>query len=411
MRGYKYEIDKDDYCLPFVYDLHPIENTLLWIDTKLAFQEKLNIFLTKEITIIGIDTETKPYEIQSKRKYNSSIGMKRNILQHHPTSIIQIAIRTKCGLERVCIFDLLALYHNTQVNDSDCNDEISNFLESLFTNPSVLKVGQGLDHDFKELCMSYPNVKCFQNVYSILETNKLHKYFDPNITHLKSLKSLVKIYLHSNLIKTQQVSDWSYRPLSSDQLYYAACDALVLLRLYDAIICEMEEYNYINQLPLNCNESIKEMLTNFNYNLIEQLSDNESILDTPISLVNVHIPILNVVHSSNDNEDLSLHDITGIGKFHNPLERKYKSSKLEILPKPEHIFFPETETKKEEVICINNNQSKVIQKFHEKIVESTEIMKVINKKENIVWQPLHEKYNNSIQKKLIIGKSAMKLYK
>jgi hypothetical protein len=44
-----------------------------------------------------------------------------------------------------------------------------------------------------------------------------------------------------NLVKSHQCSSWGSRPLSDGQIHYAACDALVLIRLYDALCCEVEE--------------------------------------------------------------------------------------------------------------------------------------------------------------------------
>lgn len=53
--------------------------------------------------------------------------------------------------------------------------------------------------------------------------------------HPLSLQKLTYFYLHRKLTKTHQCSNWNRRPLSTGQLRYAACDALVLLHLYDEI--------------------------------------------------------------------------------------------------------------------------------------------------------------------------------
>jgi hypothetical protein len=67
-----------------------------------------------------------------------------------------------------------------------------------------------------------------------------------------SLRNFTRNYLHLDLNKSCQLSNWGKRPLSDDQLEYAACDALVLLRLYDIMTCEA------NLLP---NFDIKDILT------------------------------------------------------------------------------------------------------------------------------------------------------
>jgi ribonuclease D len=54
------------------------------------------------------------------------------------------------------------------------------------------------------------------------------------------LQELVRRYLAEHLPKTETLSDWSVRPLSLDQLRYAADDVLLLGRLADAIAAELD---------------------------------------------------------------------------------------------------------------------------------------------------------------------------
>ena len=81
----------------------------------------------------------------------------------------------------------------------------------------------------------------FQIMNGILDTASLMRHLHPEILQNLSLKKIVALYLHFNMIKAQQLSDWGRRPLQEKQINYAACDCLVLLRLYDAMICEAEE--------------------------------------------------------------------------------------------------------------------------------------------------------------------------
>jgi ribonuclease D len=67
------------------------------------------------------------------------------------------------------------------------------------------------------------------------------RYLNPSIVRWPSLKHLVEEHLHSTLRKDQQKSNWAWRPLSPKQQHYAACDALVLLRLFDAMRCKMKQ--------------------------------------------------------------------------------------------------------------------------------------------------------------------------
>jgi len=58
----------------------------------------------------------------------------------------------------------------------------------------------------------------------------------PGTSPTLSLSKLTHSVLHLPLNKNMQCSDWQQRPLSSDQISYAALDAHVLLDIYEAII-------------------------------------------------------------------------------------------------------------------------------------------------------------------------------
>lgn len=211
-----------DKMLPFVFDLPSA--SLIFVDN-----EKLIVsFKTfaKDAILIGIDTETKPTFIP-----------KRFIIgKPNPTALIQIAIRTAIGSEKVFVVDLLKICANSQLAFA-----LDAALQHVMHSTTCIKLGQGLTNDIRELAEAYPTMKAFRLVNSVLETHDLIKYLQPVLRNPMSLKNLTKEYLNCDLLKTQQMSDWSRRPLSSQQMHYAACDALVLLRLHDAISCEIEE--------------------------------------------------------------------------------------------------------------------------------------------------------------------------
>ncbi|CAK9252174.1 unnamed protein product [Sphagnum jensenii] len=116
--------------------------------------------------------------------------------------------------------------------------ELDSLLQPLFLDRKVIKVGQGLYQDFKELKASFPSMKAFRHCNSIIETNALHQYLNKEITYNVSLKNFTRNYLHFDLDKSCQLSAWGRRPLTEAQRQYAACDALVLLRLYDVMMWE-----------------------------------------------------------------------------------------------------------------------------------------------------------------------------
>ncbi len=59
--------------------------------------------------------------------------------------------------------------------------------------------------------------------------------FRPYETEEKGLSGLCESYLGLPLDKRDQMSDWDKRPLSEDQISYAALDALVLLEIFEAM--------------------------------------------------------------------------------------------------------------------------------------------------------------------------------
>jgi hypothetical protein len=209
--------DENDLMLPFLFDLK--ENCLIYVDCPksfLLFKEAM-----KDCILAGIDTERRPNR-----------GPKIN-----PTSLLQIATRSSVGREKVFLIDLLVMRKNEKLflQINDC-------LTTLMLSKTCYKIGQGLLRDFIELYSSYHELNCCQRVVSVVDTETLYRALNPEESQMISLKKLVKNHLHLNLVKAEQMSDWAERPLTRSQIHYAACDALVLLRLYDALSCEIEEH-------------------------------------------------------------------------------------------------------------------------------------------------------------------------
>ena len=203
-------------ALPFVYDLRESVHYI-----KADNVQDLKRILDN-VRLLGIDTETRPSFLFNSRR--------------NSTSIIQLAIRNDHHNEQVAIVDLLDI-----ATVVDSLSQLNEILSPVLTSKSIIKIGQGLVHDFQELCKTYPSLSSCRTVQSIVDTNTLYRFLKPEIVQEVSLKNLVLAFLHCDLLKTYQCSDWGRRPLSASQLHYAACDALVLLRLYDVMSCEAEE--------------------------------------------------------------------------------------------------------------------------------------------------------------------------
>jgi hypothetical protein len=189
---------------------------------------ELEIILS-DAYILCIDTETRPSFLDVNTKY-----------AWYPTSIIQIAVRTTAEIECVIIIDLIDFS-----NDKRSLSQLDKILSNVMGNVDIVKVGLGLENDLRDLCISYPTLSAFRHVPSIIDVNALFRYLQPDMNHDTSLKKLASKYLQHDLAKTMQCSDWAKRPLSSAQMNYALKDALVLLRLYDAMSCKaMKEDNF-----------------------------------------------------------------------------------------------------------------------------------------------------------------------
>ena len=214
----KFEQSIDDSCIPFAFDL-PSERLIL-----VARNKNLSVLASalESCTLLGLDTETRP---NFKKRTRSSTSNR--------TSLIQIASRSVIGLEYVFIVDIFGIS-----SDHDNTQTLDKILVRAFSDVNVVKFGQEIIRDIAELNLSYPMMDSFRFMNSILDTNIFYRYLQPDNIRNVSLKFLVTNYLNFNLIKTQQCSDWEKRPLSDAQIQYAACDALVLLRLYDAMVQE-----------------------------------------------------------------------------------------------------------------------------------------------------------------------------
>ncbi|KAG7401313.1 Exonuclease mut-7 [Phytophthora boehmeriae] len=156
-------------------------------------------------------------------------------------SILQVACQ-----EYVFIFDLVEM----------AIGDLEELFAHLFSSESIAKLGFGLDGDIKRLRWSFPEAQCFDTFANVIDFS--FEELEPT-THLadgsivksnnnglteahtrrnrrqKGLSACVKQVLGYPLSKLQQKSDWERRPLTSQQVSYAALDAYCLLMLQDAL--------------------------------------------------------------------------------------------------------------------------------------------------------------------------------
>jgi len=183
-------------------------------------------------TVVGFDTEWRPTMCRA--------GTDERL------AIIQLSTWSE-----VFVLDMIALTDN--VKDS----EIQQFAENFFANPQVLKLGYGVDSDFRYLVSSCP---LFEDAVTrlarfvdlcplskqILQIPSVRQKLGSRLRSVsareracieeeRGLSELVFLCLGMPLDKTYQISDWERRPLSEDQLTYAALDAYCLLEVYEVL--------------------------------------------------------------------------------------------------------------------------------------------------------------------------------
>ena len=181
---------------------------------------------------VGIDVEWRPF----------STGMPPTLC-----SVLQIGCRSHCFL-----FDLLLLEQSTSHTGANLpveegamgeqptipNPDIlrgsslfSDLLTQLFRDPNILKLGFGLAGDFKRLDSSFPS----RNYYDFAQLVSVFDITASPRCRGMGLSAVSCMLLGKPLNKRFQLSDWQKRPLSEDQMVYAADDAGVLVAIYDAL--------------------------------------------------------------------------------------------------------------------------------------------------------------------------------
>jgi hypothetical protein len=171
---------------------------------------------------------------------------------------------------------------------------LSDVLEAVLGDPDIIKVGFGLKYDFKRLVESYPWMPCFGGGAEEEEENDddddgdKERSVDDDETHkeegdstedtklpkktprsLRSvpirshvdalllarsagdgqtsykrlgLSAVCRLTLGKAVDKSEQTSDWGSRPLTQDQIYYAAADVTCLVDIYNAIIATRPDF-------------------------------------------------------------------------------------------------------------------------------------------------------------------------
>jgi ribonuclease D len=143
---------------------------------------------------VGFDTETKPVFVRG---------------HHNKVAILQLATPKKAYLFRL---NATGLTHDMKV---------------FFENPKILKIGVAIRDDIKALQL----LKKF-TPEGFVELTTLTKAAGFEAEGVKKLTAMV---LGFRISKSAQTSNWEAPKLDEKQITYAATDAWVCLRIYEAI--------------------------------------------------------------------------------------------------------------------------------------------------------------------------------
>lgn len=166
------------------------------IDTEEKVQEahaKFTEFL-KTNSITGLDTESRP---SFKKSDNFRI------------SLVQVSFEEECFLFRL--------------NLVECPDYLRKYLE----NPDIIKTGVAIKDDCRDL------KKHFQiQAKGVIDVQDLAKSAGYITLGLRSLTGLL---MNRKISKAAKLTNWENRKLTPSQIRYAATDAWISLKLYQAL--------------------------------------------------------------------------------------------------------------------------------------------------------------------------------
>ena len=147
--------------------------------------------------VIGFDTEAKP-----KALYAS---------ERNRTALVQLASPNVCVMWRTVGLQRLP-----------------NSLLSILSDPAVVKVGQGIGMDARDIVADFaaPEPRSLVDLHQVACRLRCEP---------KSLQGLVGIFLKHRLLKDMRVSNWEDPVLRAEQIQYAALDAWASRAVYEEI--------------------------------------------------------------------------------------------------------------------------------------------------------------------------------
>eukprot|EP00090_Calanus_glacialis_P019626 TRINITY_DN30122_c0_g1_i1.p1 TRINITY_DN30122_c0_g1~~TRINITY_DN30122_c0_g1_i1.p1 ORF type:complete len:904 (+),score=359.69 TRINITY_DN30122_c0_g1_i1:248-2713(+) len=206
------------------YQLSMSTDRIMFVDTREQFMKFIDVISDPKVTMVGLDAE-----------FMSS---------HSDQKISLLQLST----------DKEAFLLDWEVLPSCLEEEdFAALATKLFARPELLIIGYGVWGDIKLLAKSFTQLSDLVTISkSILDMETLKSKVTTLLslphTSVRGLSGLCQSVLGLPLSKTDQISDWSRRPLRQSQLTYAALDALVCLEIYQATEAMAKERGVIKEL-------------------------------------------------------------------------------------------------------------------------------------------------------------------
>jgi prolyl-tRNA editing enzyme YbaK/EbsC (Cys-tRNA(Pro) deacylase) len=182
------------------------------------------------VGLVGMDCEWKPKFLLASRD------------EPQPVLVLQVCLHP---LKRVFLFDLQILlrpFLGASEEMHEIEAAMADAMTELLLSKRLFKVGFQLVQDLRRMAASYPHISSFQLVHSVMEVSTLaRKVIQLNKQGngrqaTSSLGRLTEHFVGRTLNKEEQISDWSTRPLTAEQIEYAALDSVVTPLIVEKVL-------------------------------------------------------------------------------------------------------------------------------------------------------------------------------
>eukprot|EP00980_Cylindrotheca_fusiformis_P026786 scaffold17468_cov106-Cylindrotheca_fusiformis.AAC.2 len=209
--------------------------------------------------------------------------------KNNPVSTMQLSTQ-----KRAFLIDLQCLCRATHLESSDrlaaptdVELYLCSVLKAFFTAPNLSIIGFGILQDLGKLAGSFPHLSCFTFYNSVIDLQSVSNVAvsKSERQNMTSLNRMVGALLQRRLDKTQQCSDWTWRPLLKDQLDYAVLDAAILPLLLTKLLETATVQRYKGQFfatHANLRSRVRFTFLPKNVADIDGLSREKLIWDVPM---------------------------------------------------------------------------------------------------------------------------------